>query len=200
MRTKWLSRVLMAGLIGGTVVSSVPAANASTWTFDASFGPAAGRETVDAVFDVTGGVITNLVSGSISGFYNGALTLLSPVKIVPLGKSDNVFDPGNTFYFDKKGAYFKIGSGPDYIELFQGAADNHLKLDVFVLSGLLPFTATLIDGPLNNRSLSVSEQSETERVSANPLPSTWTMMLLGLACFGFVAYRRQKHNAALAAA
>jgi PEP-CTERM motif len=28
-------------------------------------------------------------------------------------------------------------------------------------------------------------------VSATPLPSTWTMMLIGLAGFGFVAYRRK---------
>ena len=37
-------------------------------------------------------------------------------------------------------------------------------------------------------------------VSATPLPPSWTMMLIGLAGFGFVAYRRQKQNTAIAAA
>jgi hypothetical protein len=32
----------------------------------------------------------------------------------------------------------------------------------------------------------------TASVSATPLPPTWTMMLIGLAGFGFVAYRRKK--------
>jgi hypothetical protein len=36
-------------------------------------------------------------------------------------------------------------------------------------------------------------------VSAAPLPPSWTMMLIGLAGLGFVAYRRQKQNAAFAA-
>jgi hypothetical protein len=35
---------------------------------------------------------------------------------------------------------------------------------------------------------------------ASPLPSTWTMMLIGLAGLGFVAYRRGKHSTAIAAA
>jgi hypothetical protein len=37
-------------------------------------------------------------------------------------------------------------------------------------------------------------------INATPLPSTWTMMLIGLAGLGFVAYRRQKQKVALAAA
>jgi len=37
-------------------------------------------------------------------------------------------------------------------------------------------------------------------VSTTPLPSAWTMMLLGLASLGFIAYRRQKHSTSLAAA
>jgi len=36
-------------------------------------------------------------------------------------------------------------------------------------------------------------------VTQTPLPSTWTMMLIGLAGLGFVAYRRQKQGTALAA-
>ena len=37
-------------------------------------------------------------------------------------------------------------------------------------------------------------------VSPTPLPPSWTMMLIGLASLGFVAYRRQKQNTAIAAA
>ena len=37
-------------------------------------------------------------------------------------------------------------------------------------------------------------------VSYTPLPATWTLMLVGLAGLGFVAYRRQKQSTAIAAA
>ena len=37
-------------------------------------------------------------------------------------------------------------------------------------------------------------------VSAAPLPPSWTMMLMGLVVFGFIAYRRQKKGAAAIAA
>jgi hypothetical protein len=37
-------------------------------------------------------------------------------------------------------------------------------------------------------------------VSTTPLPPAWTMMLLGLAGLGFIAYRRQKQSSSLAAA
>jgi len=41
----------------------------------------------------------------------------------------------------------------------------------------------------------------TSNTAVTPLPSTWTMMLIGLAGLGFVAYRGTKRNtAALAAA
>ena len=33
-----------------------------------------------------------------------------------------------------------------------------------------------------------------------PLPPSWTMMLMGLVVFGFIAYRRQKKGAAAIAA
>ena len=39
-----------------------------------------------------------------------------------------------------------------------------------------------------------------DAVTATPLPASWTMMLAVLVGFGFVAYRRQKHNCALLAA
>ena len=37
-------------------------------------------------------------------------------------------------------------------------------------------------------------------ISAAPLPPSWTMMLMGLICLGFIAYRRQKQSLAMAAA
>lgn len=37
-------------------------------------------------------------------------------------------------------------------------------------------------------------QADWSEVSSTPLPSTWTMMLIGVACFGFVAYRKQKQR------
>jgi hypothetical protein len=40
-------------------------------------------------------------------------------------------------------------------------------------------------------------QFDNLNVTITPLPSTWLMMLTGLAGFGFIAYCRQKKNAAL---
>jgi hypothetical protein len=40
----------------------------------------------------------------------------------------------------------------------------------------------------------------TASASATPLPPSWTMILIGLAGLGFVAYRQQKQNPAIAAA
>ena len=40
-------------------------------------------------------------------------------------------------------------------------------------------------------------QFDNLNITITPLPSTWLMMLTGLAGFGFLAYRRQKKNAAL---
>ena len=37
-------------------------------------------------------------------------------------------------------------------------------------------------------------------VSATPLPPSWTMLLIGIVGFGFVAYRRQRKEAAFAGA
>ncbi len=60
------------------------------------------------------------------------------------------------------------------------------------------------DTPLNPGS-SVLPQGNSEAGSpvtleTTPLPATWTMMLIGLAGLGFVAYRRQRQDAGLAGA
>jgi hypothetical protein len=47
---------------------------------------------------------------------------------------------------------------------------------------------------------SIGTISASSGVSATPLPPSWTLMLIGLAGFGFVAYRRQKKHGAFASA
>jgi hypothetical protein len=44
------------------------------------------------------------------------------------------------------------------------------------------------------------DYAATGGVSATPLPRSWTMVLIGLIGFGFVAYRRQRKEAAFAGA
>jgi hypothetical protein len=44
------------------------------------------------------------------------------------------------------------------------------------------------------------DYAATGGVSATPLPPSWTMVLIGLIGFGFVAYRRQRKEAAFAGA
>jgi hypothetical protein len=54
-----------------------------------------------------------------------------------------------------------------------------------------PGTVDYVRGSLNTL---------TVEVSTTPLPPTWTMMLIGLAGIGFVAYRRKSKQALMAAA
>jgi hypothetical protein len=74
----------------------------------------------------------------------------------------------------------------------------------FSINNLL---AIQLAGGLNNIQLAFNESMSSGEgfsfnyaaaggVSATPLPPTWTMMLIGLAGFGFVAYRRQRKEAA----
>jgi hypothetical protein len=68
--------------------------------------------------------------------------------------------------------------------------------------------AIQLAGGLNNIQLAFNETMSggegfsfdygTASVSATPLPPAWTMMLIGLAGFGFVAYRRQRKGTAFA--
>jgi hypothetical protein len=58
------------------------------------------------------------------------------------------------------------------------------------------------DVPTSNGSLSLNSSSDVSFSSisaATPLPPTWTMMLIGLAGFGFVAYRRKSKSTLMAA-
>jgi hypothetical protein len=67
----------------------------------------------------------------------------------------------------------------------------------------------MLAGGLNNVQLAFNETMSggegfsfdygTASVSATPLPPAWTMMLIGLAGFGFVAYRRKSKAALMAA-
>jgi hypothetical protein len=41
----------------------------------------------------------------------------------------------------------------------------------------------------------MSDLDAVELTSATPLPPTWTMMLIGLAGFGFISYQRNKKAA-----
>jgi hypothetical protein len=55
----------------------------------------------------------------------------------------------------------------------------------------------LLPGDGTNHGRFNSNVDAIEVANATPLPPTWTMMLIGLAGLGFVAYRRQKQTSAL---
>jgi hypothetical protein len=67
----------------------------------------------------------------------------------------------------------------------------------------------MLAGGLNNVQLAFNETMSggegfsfdytTASVSATPLPPAWTMMLIGLVGFGFMAYRRKSKPALMAA-
>jgi hypothetical protein len=83
--------------------------------------------------------------------------------------------------------------------------NNLISAQAFFLNRLIGIN---LAGGLNNIQLAFNETMSggegfsfdygTASVSATPLPPTWTMMLIGLAGFGFVAYRRQRKGTALA--
>jgi len=83
------------------------------------------------------------------------------------------------------------------IDIAYNAANPYAGGELFINrgTGWSPFISELTgQGPIGG----VDAAFETQ-VAVTPLPSTWTMMLIGLAGFGFVAYRRKSKPALITA-
>jgi hypothetical protein len=79
----------------------------------------------------------------------------------------------------------------------QGFFSNNNLINIMLAGGLnnvqLSFNETMSGGE------GFSFDYTTASVSATPLPPAWTMMLIGLAGFGFFAYRRKPKPALMGA-
>jgi hypothetical protein len=81
------------------------------------------------------------------------------------------------------------------IDIANNAPNPYSGGQLFISSGIStgwqPFVSMLIgQGPIGG----VDAAFQTQ-VAVTPLPPTWTMMLIGIAGFGFVAYRRKSTSA-----
>ncbi len=171
MRKFSIKTAVSAGAIFLGTIATVPA-HAMTFDFSVS--------SIGAPGDIASGTfIANLSSPgiysltSITGTFDGsAITGLSTYA-----NADNqLFYPTQPFV-DFQGISFQTAGLCD-VNLFSNSGYFEVKSTVDSVGYY--FSGTPI-------SLSVSATT----VSATPLPSSWTMMLIGLVSCGFVAYRRK---------
>jgi PEP-CTERM motif len=175
--------VTMIASMTAVILATGAAANATVYnfTFDSPSESIIGQLTVDAsnneVTDITG-ALSGIVNDTISGFlaspsFANTVSLPGDVFIY-----DNVFYPGQASLVDVYGvAFTTAGNAGGYWNLWSGAPGDY-SLDESNAAGDFPIT---IDGGSLDP-------------TAVPEPSTWVMMLMGLAGIGFAAYHRGRKN------
>lgn len=173
---------LIASMTAATV-ATVSVANATVYnfTFDSPSESVAGQLTVDTSDnEVTN--ITGTLSGAVNDTINGLIANPSFPHPVSLPGDvfiyDNVFYPGQASLVDVFGVVFTTAGNPGgYWNLWSGAPGDY-SLDESNAAGDYPVA---IDGGSLDP-------------TAVPEPSTWAMMLMGLAGVGFAAYRRGRKD------
>jgi hypothetical protein len=145
------------------------------------------------------------IKGSLTGTPSGPVIDVSSVSNVELlNASLNVVIPSlgtNVYHYTGDGysaqsssSYFPPGGA--YVSL-DGLAMN------FLIANGSAFTEYFYVIPWTNGNGGPGSETigaQFVDIASTPLPSTWTMMLIGLAGLGIVAYRRQRQNATLAVA
>ena len=188
------SLIMASGLMPLTSV-----AMASTYSF--SFTHTADGVTASGTLVVNGGVATGGTGTLTGGADPGSLTLMTesspgsagfitdpagcsggPCFSYRFGGGDLIVD--NFVPLDVNGLLFGIGSpvAPHY-------HDNPGYLAGFNIwyNGGDSYTAALFQD-----NGSQNEYNGSFTLTATPLPATWTMMLIGLAGLGFIAYRQRR--------
>jgi hypothetical protein len=164
--------------------AAVAPARASTVTYDwtlsgpaASLGgvPAPGSGTITATVSNTGSETLTAITGTIGG---SAITGLTSFF-----GSDNLVYPSGTTPIDTSGIAFTDAAGQS-INIFSFYAEGSVvqpgnNFGEYISGG----------GGFGVGTFSLAP------VAATPLPPTWTMMILGLFGFGFIAFRGTKKHA-----
>jgi hypothetical protein len=167
-------------LLAGGLLIAASATNASAsilWDF--SFADAGG-DVASGQF-ITGNVGSPYQVTGISGVFDGQ-------TIISLdggygGPDNELFVP--PAYVDSAGISFDLGAGPiSQVNVWWNGAQYELDLNPPDSAGSGPDA-----GPLT--SFTVTE---------TPLPSTWTMLLIGFSALGFFAFQGTKSRSAIAAA
>ena len=143
---------------------------------------------------------------AVTGYFTGAATTgpNSPFSSVVDG---SLYDSQNTLVGSSAGGY--NAAPPTVTEgvalLFSGTQDptGHIVIssdggsviDVTNISVFLFNQAGTMT--FGNQDITASIVSAS--VSATPLPASWTMMLIGIAAFGFICFRRKSSPAMMAA-
>jgi hypothetical protein len=174
--------------MAAVILAPWSAANATVYdfTFNSSSESIVGQLTVDASDnEVTN--LTGTLSGAVNDTINGFIATASfptPVSL-PDGAFfyDNVFYPGQNSLVDQFGVVFTTAGNPGgYWNLWSGAPGDY-SLYESNLAGDYPIGIS--GGSLDPTPV--------------PEPSTWVMMLIGLAGLGSAAYRRGRKGLAPAA-
>jgi hypothetical protein len=165
--------------MAAVILATSSAANATVYefTFNSPSESIVGQLTVDTsnneVTDMTG-TLSGAVNDTINGFIADS-SFPNPLSL-PDGAFiyDNVFYPGQDSLVDQFGVVFTTAGNPGgYWNLWSGAPGNY-SLYESNLAGDYPIAIS--GGSLDPHAV--------------PEPSTWAMMLIGLAGIGFAAYRR----------
>jgi len=173
----------MIASMTAVILATGSAANATVYhfTFDSPLESIIGQLTVDTsnkqVTNITG-TLSGIVNDTINGFI--ATSSFPNAVSLPDGAFmyDNVFYPGQDSLVDQYGVVFTTAGNPGgYWNLWSDAPGNYL-LDESNLAGDYP--------------IAISGGSVDP--TAVPEPSTWVMMLVGLAALGSTAYRRRRKD------
>ena len=165
------------------IVATGSAANATVYhfTFDSPSESITGQLTVDTsdneVTNITGtlsGVINDTINGFIANpYFPNHVSLPGDAFVY-----DNVFYPGQDSLVDQYGFVFTTAGNPGgYWNLWSDAPGDY-SLYESNLAGDYPIAIS--GGSLDPQAV--------------PEPSTWAMMLIGLAGVGFAAYRRGRKD------
>jgi hypothetical protein len=173
----------MIASMTAVILATGSAANATVYhfTFDSPLESIIGQLTVDTsnnqVTNITG-TLSGIVNDTINGFI--ATSSFPNAVSLPDGAFmyDNVFYPGQDSLVDQYGVVFTTAGNPGgYWNLWSDAPGDY-SLDESNLAGDYPIIIS--GGNLDP--------------TAVPEPSTWVMMLIGLASIGSAAYRRGRKN------
>jgi hypothetical protein len=165
-----MSRFLIPATTGAFLAAQMlGAAHAATVTYDLALTPVTGIESGTGTL-----VVTGPISGTETLFTNSGLDSLSfAIDGNNFTLANALFSPNVTFVGGNLASI-------SYTGILNGVT--------FVLDtgGLF-----YIYNSLNNLAV---DTVGTISASATPLPATWTMMLIGLAGFGFMLYRRKERD------
>jgi hypothetical protein len=196
-RVGMLRRIGLGAALAALIASAVPA---KAMVYDFTYTGGVNDSTVSGSGTFTTNTANNLVisgSGVFSIDSVSGATTLFPVTADTAGlSSDNVFPIDSTAGL-----------------LFQGTGNQNFFANIFAPTGLTLgvgtseawFSATNGSGYLLG-SLGFSPVCSncvadgTLSIAATPLPPSWTMMLIGLAGIGFMAYRQKSRSALMMAA